>query len=278
MSAVQSTKISRVCAQCGKTFMTPASEVRRGGGVFCSKGCYHANHNKTSLPCSFTGCDRLVFSKGLCKPHYKQQYRGEELRPIWVTNRSERVCPTCQKTFVVYPYQTKQGRGVFCSKECHTESMVEPLAERFWRFVNKTETCWLWTGAHSNYGLLNERGRTKTLIASRVSWEIHNGPIPDGLYVLHDCPGGDNPLCVNPAHLWLGTAADNSHDMMAKGRNADRSGEHNGQAKLTWEKVNLIRAKFDNDGVSVKELASEFQVHQQTISDVVRRRNWNPQT
>src|SRR5262245_20642397 len=91
---------------------------------------------------------------------------------------------------------------------------------RFWAKVHKTDTCWLWTGStHRGYGQLSSpsgRGHAP-LRAPRVSWEIHYGPIPEGLWVLHRC---DVRGCVRPDHLWLGTRQDNIADMVAKGRSA----------------------------------------------------------
>jgi hypothetical protein len=88
--------------------------------------------------------------------------------------------------------------------------------ERFWRRVNRTDGCWLWTGARktSGYGEINIGGAIWD--THRLAWTITQGPIPDGLCVLHTC---DVRPCVNPDHLWLGTIADNNRDMFAKGRN-----------------------------------------------------------
>lgn len=92
-----------------------------------------------------------------------------------------------------------------------------PIDVRFWKYVKKTELCWLWVGAtdRHGYGLIGRGGSSGNALASRVSWNIHFGEIPDGLNVLHRC---DNPPCVRPDDLFLGTHADNTRDMMNKGR------------------------------------------------------------
>lgn len=137
--------------------------------------------------------------------------------------RLQRVCEVCGKCIEVLEAQLKYGRGRFCSKPCQNAWQLIPLDVRFRRFVGlPTETgCTLWTGgaAGRGYGVLGSGGlRAPQVYAHRISYELANGPIPDGLFVLHNCPGGDNPLCVNPDHLFLGTQADNMADMVAKGR------------------------------------------------------------
>lgn len=93
------------------------------------------------------------------------------------------------------------------------------LADRFFKHVNKTDSCWLWTASknHKGYGQfgIGSRKNIKMVKAHRASWILHNGEIPEGLFVLHTC---DIRHCVNPAHLFLGTNADNMCDMISKGR------------------------------------------------------------
>lgn len=94
-----------------------------------------------------------------------------------------------------------------------------PIEDRFWEKVVKTASCWLWTGSAGGFGYGQLHSGTKynrkLLRTHRLSWEIHNGKVPDGLCVLHKC---DNPKCVNPDHLFLGTHKDNAQDCMKKGR------------------------------------------------------------
>lgn len=93
-----------------------------------------------------------------------------------------------------------------------------PIAVRFWRYVTEGAGCWRWAGAtrRDGYGQLCDRSSGKVVAAHRLSWVLHNGrPIPPGALVLHSC---DNRRCVRPSHLWLGSASDNTKDMMQKGR------------------------------------------------------------
>jgi len=111
-----------------------------------------------------------------------------------------------------------------------------PFTERFWLSVAKSEGCWEWTGfllgnGYGQVGIKNTQAQ-----AHRVSWEMHYGPIPQGLYVLHHC---DNRKCVRPDHLFLGTIQDNADDMVAKERQAQ--GVRHGLAKLDDRKVQAIR-------------------------------------
>ena len=100
----------------------------------------------------------------------------------------------------------------------NTRTWHESPEVRFWKNVNKTDSCWLWTGtpARNGYGHLHVNGKEEG--AHRFSWMLVHGPIPKGLHVCHNCPGGDNPLCVNPDHMFLGTPQEHVKDRVAKGQ------------------------------------------------------------
>src|ERR1700749_4969342 len=93
---------------------------------------------------------------------------------------------------------------------------LEKAKERFFNKVTKTDNCWLWIGGTINKGYGNFTwGRGVNILAHRFSYEIHKGKIPEGKIILHSC---DNPICVNPEHLTIGTQQDNVNDMMNKNR------------------------------------------------------------
>lgn len=145
------------------------------------------------------------------------------------------------------------------------------LQQRFWSKVDRGGDCWLWTAARSplGYGKISVgRSGEGVELAHRVSWEIHFGPVPDGMCVLHRC---DNPPCVRPDHLFLGDRADNAADSAAKGRT--RSGESNHNAKLSSSSVALIRSRVAG-GESNTSVARDFGITQSAVSMIVNRRRW----
>jgi hypothetical protein len=133
---------------------------------------------------------------------------------------------------------------------------AKSLHERLFSHVIKTESCWLFTAScnRKGYGQLTRYGKG-TILAHRISWEIHNGPIPKGMVVLHKC---DNPKCVNPAHLSLGTNAENSRDMVNKGRSHKRY-------KLSEADISAIITLLA-DGRRQKEIAALFGISQGMVS------------
>ena len=180
-------------------------------------------------------------------------------------------CEQCGLLFFAFPSRIAAGRK-FCKANCYHQHSIGNLADRFWMKVSKTDSCWLWTGCVTDqgYGIITHR--QIDYIASRMAWELTNGPIPDGLFVCHDCPGGDNPRCVNPAHLFLGTPADNTADAVAKGRMA--KGERCGQAKLTDATVVEIRGLYAAGGETFRSLASRFKVGYTAVRSAIHRLTW----
>lgn len=128
------------------------------------------------------------------------------------------------------------------------------LLERFWDKVKKTPSCWEWqAGKINGYGRIGLTSQRRCVLAHRLSYEIHYGPIADGMCVLHRC---DTPGCVRPDHLFLGTVGDNNRDRAKKGRNRSVKGEAHGRSKITVQDVCSIRQKH-KDGRTVASLARE---------------------
>ena len=111
----------------------------------------------------------------------------------------------------------------------------------------------------------------KSCLAHRYSYRYHCGPIPNGLLVCHHC---DNPSCVNPNHLFLGTHRDNMDDMTKKNRYARHPGEQNGSSKLTDDQVREIRAKHIFRVYTYQMLADEYNMSRDSIQKIVKRKIW----
>jgi hypothetical protein len=149
--------------------------------------------------------------------------------------------------------------------------MYEALADRFWSKVDKTSSCWLWRGCKTGAGYgqirITTAGQSKAIYAHRISWELTNGPIPEGLDVLHKC---DNPPCVRPDHLFIGTQSDNENDSVSKGRWNHPKGEDHPKAILTLVQVAEIRRSI----LSQRKLAKQYSVSRGAIQAILNGRNW----
>lgn len=193
------------------------------------------------MGCSIEGCDGRVFAAGMCSRHYNR------LRTTGSVEDGPR------------------ARG--------------SLPDRFWRQVDRRgkEECWPWLGKSQvkGYGTIGLGGRSGgKMLAHRVAWVLSQGDIPDaeghhGLVVRHSC---DNPLCCNPAHLEIGSQADNVRDMDRRGRRISnaKAGSTHHNSVLTEKDVRAIRASRESD----VELASRYGVHRKHIAGIRKRRSW----
>jgi hypothetical protein len=186
--------------------------------------------------------------------------------------RFPRICERCGAPFLATPDQVKRNWGRFCSKLCsianyHDTHPPKTQEERFWAKVIKTDVCWNWTGAKNpkGYGILHRSGKqARNILAHRVSWELHNGPIPEGMWVLHRC---DNPECTRPDHLFLGTVIENMQDAAQKCR-------IKGKRKLTVDQAQEIRSRYATGMFSFTQLAREYHVCYQRIAAIVRNQSY----
>lgn len=151
------------------------------------------------------------------------------------------------------------------------EQKLARAKESFERSVIKnSEGCWGWKFKLSPNGYTKFRYGGSCTSGHRVSWMIHNGAIPPGMFVCHIC---DVKSCVNPEHLFIGTHNDNMRDMVKKGRGRNLAGEDNGNAILTVEKVKKIR-RLLRSGVTAVRIAKDFKVCAASISNIKAGRTW----
>lgn len=187
------------------------------------------------MKCTIAHCEKDVFARGFCTHHYYANRKYGDPHKI----------------------VQKQHHGL-------------TLSERFFRYVKKTDGCWRWLSYTDpqGYGRINYGG--KPMLASRVSYLVHFGEIPEGMMVCHKC---DNPSCVNPDHLFIGTQADNVADMERKGRarKVAVSGPDHHNAKLNEDAVREIR---NSNGVSDIELGKRFNVSASSIYAVRTGKTW----
>ena len=180
--------------------------------------------------CTVEGCNRKHSAKGLCSMHQKRLRRN----------------------------------GIL-------ESLSDPEVRFHNNFIPVTKTgCWMWTGyvMKGGYGRMGFNGNI--MLAQRFSWELHYGPIPEGMDVCHHC---DTPPCVNPDHLFLGTQKDNNYDSVEKGRNRGAPGESNGSSKLKNKNVLAIR-KLKGKGLSQVRVGEMFNISRVVVSGIWRNKAW----
>lgn len=214
-----------------------------------AKKRFWAKVNKTDDGCwlwtGYTrkGYGRFSFRRKLVSSHY---FAWEILNGIARPSDSARLLYQCGNKLCVNPE--------------HMLLYQKTQSERFWEKIKKKKNgCWEWTAVRSgDYGMFRVDNVMK--LAHRVSWQIANGPIPEGMNVLHRC---DNPPCVNPKHLFLGTQSDNMIDCSKKGRICH---------KLKTEEILQIRKRYDVEKTTQRQLGEEYGVSKGHVRDIIMRR------
>jgi hypothetical protein len=180
--------------------------------------------------CPVPWCEKRASCGGYCKTHYERARKGT--------------------AFV---------------KSVHELTAQEKLEERCMPIP--WTGCWIWLGSVGSHGYGDFRMNNKGILAHRAAWELANGcPVPGGRFVLHHC---DNKLCVNPAHLFVGTNTDNMRDKLRKGRHVPGWCEE----KLTQEQIDQIRA-LRAAGVPQREVAARFHRHPDHIRKIANHKVW----
>lgn len=153
------------------------------------------------------------------------------------------------------------------------------VSDRFWLKVSfglGPNACWTWKNSIDEKGYGQFNFGKKRVRAHRMSWILSYGKIPEhnsyhGMCVCHHC---DNPSCVNPKHLFLGTVKDNNVDMRKKGRYYSPTGEKSPNSKLVESDVLNIRSAYRTGLITQRELGDYYNVDNTTICDIINRRTW----
>lgn len=148
--------------------------------------------------------------------------------------------------------------------------ITEKVLQNFWKKVNKRSDneCWEWIGAKVRGGYGSSSIQKRLFQAHRLSWIIHNGEIPKGMLVCHTC---DNPPCVNPSHLFLGTHLDNAKDRVLKNRQA--RGDHWGkELKYPFDLIIKIRTIYETENISMHEISRRFNITYSHVNAILHRR------
>jgi hypothetical protein len=233
--------------------------------------------------CSIENCENKYKAKGFCSKHYEKNKRlGDPLAKKEKQSCSIENCENkyfckgfCQKH---YEKNKTYGDPLAGKNSQNKAGTKEYISENSEIDIND---CWVWKKYKNNKGYGKSGLKGKLIYAHRLSYLTFIGEIPNNLFVLHNC---DNPACVNPKHLFLGTQEDNMKDMVNKNRQSRLKGEDHGRSKLVQKEVNEIRilwsaelaerAKGKGFQLTQKELGERFGVSRQQISYIVNNKVW----
>ena len=186
-----------------------------------------------------------------------------------------RVCKECRQKYLHFMQKERSKKNCpICATE-HHENCLEcstkcKILNRY-KIVNE---CWEWQGKinQSGYGVLNirENGKKTDVLVHRESYRLLKGEIPDGMCVLHKC---DNPACINPEHLRIGTNKENTQDCVKKGRFCNGHLRAKASGKLTEDQVIEIR-EMNKNGINKKEIMEKFGISIHHLNGILAYRFW----
>jgi hypothetical protein len=222
-----------------------------------------------SSTCSVEGCGKPSRHRGLCESHYRKYRASDDFEPHIPMNQTPCSVEGCDRRVVAagicnMHYLRLTRTGTLAPRlrraiEAKMQANIKPVGD-----------CWEWQGQvmANGYGVVFYDGRKR--LAHRVMYELTHGPVDNGLFCCHRC---DNPRCVNPKHIFLGTHKENMADMDSKGRRRAAKGERQHKAKLTDGEVLEIRRLYAA-GVTITEIARRFPVTPASIGAIVHGRTW----
>lgn len=220
--------------------------------------------------CSFEDCMAPVKVKGLCVPHYRKLKYVPTLRKTRNCTVEGCISKHVAKGFCRNHYYTNLRNGTpISSRRPPSETLWDTIYDVGWTATGSG--CWEWNGSRTKkgYGLVSAK-RFGFYLAHRTSYFVHIGDFERSLDVCHTC---DNPPCINPDHLFVGTHQENEDDKVRKGRTS--KGENNFHAKLSTKDVLEILDLYSTGEYLQKDLATEYKVSRSTICNIVNNKYWS---
>lgn len=232
--------------------------------------------------CLMENCESEAWSRGYCQKHYSRLKRAGKIKNLPKKSGFLCLAEGCDRIV------GKDGGFGFCSKHYQRYKKYGDPNKVYWKrlegetieeklkanYFENENGCWIWKGGKNSrgYGSINI-GNRKTAQVHRIAFKLWKGELPDDLFVCHHC---DEPLCINPDHLFLGTNQDNIDDKMFKGRayTGVHLGEKNESSILTDEKVKEIKKLLLQKKKYQSEIAKQFKVSKQCITDIKLEHRW----
>lgn len=233
------------CTRCGKEFKK-YKKIGENPAKFCSNACRVVKENHGVSKC--VSC-------------------GKEFK--WYRSPCQSIPKVCSHKCQGKLVKNWRSNHGFSWDNLTEDQLLFQLNVSFNERVEKTDGCWIWKGSKISrgYGSFHSDGYGKRISAHRLSWKLHKGEIPKGLVIRHKC---NNPICVNPDHLLLGTLKDNSRDRIEAGNSC--KGIKNTKSKLNEKQVTEIKNSLK---LGEKGIAKKYGISRSTICSIKQNRTWN---